>query len=88
MKIAVVGLGYVGLTNAVLLAQKNEVYAVDVDPERVDMVNNGKSPIVDAELEMFLASHDLNLTVTLVPEVAYVGADYVIVARQQTMMPR
>ena len=88
MKIAVVGLGYVGLTSAVLLAQKNEVYAVDVDPERVDMVNNGKSPIVDAKLEMFLASYDLNLTVTLVPEVAYVGADYVIVARQQTMMPR
>ena len=80
MKIAVAGLGYVGLANAVLLAQKNEVYAVDVDPERVDMVNNGKSPIVDAELEVFLASHDLNLTATLAPEVAYVGADYVIVA--------
>ena len=80
MKIAVAGLGYVGLANAVLLAQKNEVYAVDVDPERVDMVNNCKSPIVDAELEVFLASHDLNLTATLVPEMAYVGADYVIVA--------
>ena len=80
MKIAVAGLGYVGLTNAVLLAQKNEVCAVDVDPERVDMVNNCKSPIVDAELEVFLASHDLNLTATLAPEVAYVGADYVVVA--------
>ena len=80
MKIAVAGLGYVGLANAVLLAQKNEVYAVDVDPERVDMVNNRKSPIIDAELEVFLATHDLNLTATLVPEVAYVGADYVIVA--------
>ena len=80
MKIAVAGLGYVGLANAVLLAQKNEVYAVDVDPERVDMVNNRKSPIKDAELEVFLSSHDLNLTATLVPEVAYVGADYVIVA--------
>ncbi len=80
MKIAVAGLGYVGLANAVLLAQKNEVYAVDVDPERVDMVNNRKSPIMDAELEVFLASHDLNLTATLVPEMAYVGADYVIVA--------
>ena len=80
MKIAVAGLGYVGLTNAVLLAQKNEVYAVDLDPERVDMVNNCKSPIVDAELEVFLASHDLNLTATLAPEVAYVGADYVVVA--------
>jgi len=60
--------------------KKNEVYAVDVDPERVDMVNNRKSPIMDAELEVFLASHDLNLTATLVPEMAYVGADYVIVA--------
>jgi len=80
LKIAVAGLGYVGLANAVLLAQKNEVYAVDVDPERVDMVNNRKSPIIDAELEVFLATHDLNLTATLVPEMAYVGADYVIVA--------
>jgi UDPglucose 6-dehydrogenase len=80
LKIAVAGLGYVGLANAVLLAQKNEVYAVDVDPERVDMVNNRKSPIKDAELEVFLGQYDLNLTATLVPEVAYVGADYVIVA--------
>ena len=80
MKIAVAGLGYVGLANAVLLAQKNEVYAVDVDPERVDMVNNRRSPIKDAELEVFMARYDLNLTATLVPEVAYVGADYVIVA--------
>jgi UDPglucose 6-dehydrogenase len=80
LKIAVAGLGYVGLANAVLLAQKNEVYAVDVDPERVDMVNNRKSPITDAELEVFLASHVLNLTATLVPEVAYEGANYVIVA--------
>ena len=80
MKIAVAGLGYVGLTNAVLLAQKNEVYAVDVDPERVDMVNNCKSPIVDAELEEFLLNNALNLTATLEPELAYTGADYVIVA--------
>ena len=80
MKIAVAGLGYVGLINAVLLAQKNEVYAVDVDAARVAMVNNRKSPIVDVELEEFIASHDLNLTATLEPELAYVGADYVIVA--------
>lgn len=80
MKIAVAGLGYVGLTNAVLLAQKNEVYALDVDPERVEMVNDRKSPIVDAELEEFLISIDLNLTATLEPELAYTGADYVIVA--------
>ena len=80
MKITVAGLGYVGLTNAVLLAQKNEVYAVDVDVARVAMVNDRRSPIVDVELEEFLASHDLNLTATLEPELAYAGADYVIVA--------
>ena len=80
MKIAVAGLGYVGLTNAVLLAQKHEVYALDVDPKRVDLVNDRKSPIVDAELEEFLISNDLNLTATLKPELAFAGADYVIVA--------
>jgi UDPglucose 6-dehydrogenase len=80
LKISVVGLGYVGLTNAVLLAQKNEVYALDVDASRVAMVNARKSPIVDVELEEFLACHDLNLIATLEPELAYVGADYVIVA--------
>jgi len=80
LKIAVVGLGYVGLTNAVLLAQKNEVYAVDVDAVRVAMVNDRRSPIVDVELENLLAGHDLNLTATLESELAYAGADYVIVA--------
>ena len=80
MKIAVVGLGYVGLTNAVLLAQKNEVYAVDVDESRVAMVNERKSPIEDAELKNFFANHALNLSATLEPELAYTRADYVIVA--------
>lgn len=80
MKIAVAGLGYVGLTNAVLLAQKNEVIAVDVDETRVAMVNDHKSPILDVELEEFLLSHDLNLTATVEPELAYSGAEYVIVA--------
>jgi len=80
LKIAVVGLGYVGLTNAVLLAQRNEVYALDVDLARVAMVNDRTSPILDKELEKFLASHDLNLTATLEPDLAYEGADYVIVA--------
>ncbi|MBU2960061.1 UDP-glucose 6-dehydrogenase, partial [Citreicella sp. C3M06] len=61
MKIAVAGLGYVGLSNAVLLAQNNEVTAVDVSQERVDMVNAGKCPIVDAELEEFLAERKLTL---------------------------
>ncbi|WP_037519371.1 nucleotide sugar dehydrogenase [Sphingobium yanoikuyae] len=80
MKIAVFGLGYVGLSNAVLLAQHNEVLAVDITPERVDMLNARKSPIVDAELEEFLATRPLDLTATLDPKQALLGADYVIIA--------
>lgn len=80
MKIAVFGLGYVGLSNAVLLAQHNEVVAVDITPERVDMLNARTSPIVDPELEEFLATRHLNLTATLDPGVAVEDADYVIVA--------
>jgi len=80
MKIAVFGLGYVGLSNAVLLAQHNEVVAVDITPERVQMLNARESPIVDAELESFLATRALNLTATLDPQQALTGADYVIVA--------
>ena len=80
MKVSVVGLGYVGLSNAILLAQKNEVYALDIDPTRVAMVNDRTSPIVDVEVEEFLANNDLNLTATIEPEQAYIGADYVIVA--------
>jgi UDPglucose 6-dehydrogenase len=78
--IAVAGLGYVGVTNAVLLAQNNEVYAVDVDVARVAMVNERISPIADLELEEFLANHELNLTATLDRELAYADADYVIIA--------
>jgi len=78
--IAVAGLGYVGLTNAVLLAQKNKVFAVDVDLVRVNMVNARKSPIEDTEIEEFFVSHDLELTATLDPELAYASANYVIVA--------
>ncbi len=80
MKIAVVGLGYVGLSNAVLLSQKNEVHAVDVDMTRVASVNDRISPIRDTELEEFFATYDLNLKASLEPELAYLGADYVIVA--------
>jgi UDPglucose 6-dehydrogenase len=80
MKIAVAGLGYVGLSNAILLARHNEVVAIDVSKERVDLVNAGRSPIVDIEVEAYLARPGLNLTATLDPEVAYKGADYVIVA--------
>lgn len=80
MKIAVFGLGYVGLSNAVLLAQHNEVIAVDITATRVEMLNARKSPIVDAELEDFLATKPLNLTATLDTRRALAGANYVIVA--------
>jgi UDPglucose 6-dehydrogenase len=80
MKIAVAGLGYVGLSNAVLLAQHNSVTAVDISEARVAMVNERQCPIVDAELEEFLANRPLDLTATTDPAAAYAGADYVIVA--------
>jgi UDPglucose 6-dehydrogenase len=80
MKIAVFGLGYVGLSNAVLLAQHNEVAAVDITAERVEMLNARQSPIVDAELEDFLSTKELNLTATLDPRQALADAAYVIVA--------
>lgn len=80
MKIAVAGLGYVGLSNAVLLAQHNTVTAVDVSEERVQMVNAGQCPIVDTELEDFLANKELSLSATTNAGAAYGDADYVIVA--------
>ncbi|GAA3852837.1 nucleotide sugar dehydrogenase [Celeribacter arenosi] len=80
MKIAVAGLGYVGLSNAVLLAQHHDVIAVDVDERRVNMVNNGQCPIVDDELTDFLANRNLHLTATTNAEAAYSDADFVIVA--------
>lgn len=80
MKIAVFGLGYVGLSNAVLLAQHNEVAAVDISADRVAMLNARQSPIVDAELEDFLATRELSLVATLDAKEALADADYVIVA--------
>ena len=80
MKIAVAGLGYVGLSNAVLLAQRNEVVALDVDAERVAAVNERVSPIEDPDIEQFLHDVELDLTATADPEVAFAGAEYVIVA--------
>ncbi|KAK0330569.1 hypothetical protein LTR94_032341, partial [Friedmanniomyces endolithicus] len=80
MKIAVFGLGYVGMSNAVLLAQHNTVVAVDISDDRVALVNDRKSPIVDAELERFLAERTLDLTATTDAAQALDNADYVIVA--------
>ena len=80
MKIAVAGIGYVGLSNAVLLAQNHDVVALDLDATRVALVNDRKSPIVDAEIEAYLAEKPLSLTATTDPEVAYAGAEYVIVS--------
>ncbi len=80
MKIAVAGLGYVGLSNAILLARQNEVCAIDITPERVAMVNAGQSPIVDTEISEYLASGTLSLRATLDPADAYIGADVVIIA--------
>lgn len=79
-KIAVAGTGYVGLSNAILLAQNNEVIAVDVVPEKVELINNKKSPIVDKEIEKYLANKELNLTATLDANLAYKDADFVIIS--------
>ncbi|RDK84010.1 UNVERIFIED_ORG: UDPglucose 6-dehydrogenase [Idiomarina abyssalis] len=80
MKIAVAGTGYVGLSNAVLLAQHNEVYAVDIIEEKVDLINSKKSPIEDNEISEFLAKKKLSLRATLSPEEAYSDAKYVVIA--------
>lgn len=79
-KIAVAGTGYVGLSNSVLLAQHNEVKAVDLVPEKVEMLNNKKSPIEDKEISEYLATKELNLEATLDAQVAYKDADYVVIA--------
>ncbi|AQZ52477.1 nucleotide sugar dehydrogenase [Martelella mediterranea] len=80
MKIAVAGIGYVGLSNAVLLAQNHEVVAIDIDPGRVDGLNAGRSPIVDSEIERYLAEKPLRLKATTEAAAAYRDADFVIVA--------
>ena len=80
LKIAVAGTGYVGLSNAVLLAQHNQVIALDIVPEKVDLINQGQSPIIDAEIQHFLKEVDLDLIATTDKTQAYTDADYVIIA--------
>ena len=80
MKIAVVGTGYVGLSNAVVLAQHHQVVAVDIDASKVDQINLRESPIEDVELQRYLAEKPLNLTATLDAVAAYRGADFIVVA--------
>ena len=88
MKIAVAGIGYVGLSNAVLLAGNHEVIATDISAERVEMVNNGRSPIVDDDLERVLRDQKLNLQATTQSEDAYKDADFVIVATPTNYDPQ
>jgi len=80
MKIAIAGTGYVGLSNAVLLAQSNEVVALDIDATKVNLINRNISPIQDVEIENFLATRDVNLTATLDKNLAYQEADFIVIA--------
>ncbi len=88
MKIAVAGTGYVGLSNAILLAQHNEVIAVDVVEEKVNLINQKKSPIIDKEIEEYLGTKDLNLHATMDAKHAYTNADYVIISTPTNYDPQ
>ena len=80
MKIAIAGTGYVGLSNAILLSQHNEVIAVDIDAERVNLINNKQTTVADTEIEHYLSTKKLNLKATLDKNIAYLKADYVVIA--------
>ncbi|MFP4813725.1 UDP-glucose 6-dehydrogenase family protein [Providencia hangzhouensis] len=88
MKIAIAGTGYVGLSNAMLLSQYHKVVAVDIVPEKVAMLNNKQSPIVDTEIEQFLAEKTLNFRATQDKADAYIGAQYVMVPYTNRLRPK
>lgn len=88
MKIAIAGTGYVGLSIAVLLAQHHQVIALDILPEKVELINRRQSPIADKELEAYLANNHLNLKATLNKFEAYEAAEFVIIATPPIMIPR
>lgn len=88
LNIAIAGTGYVGLSNAILLAQHNHVTAVDIIPAKVEMINNKKSPIVDKEIEEYLATRELDLTATIDAEAAYRDADFVIISTPTNYDPQ
>ena len=88
MKIAVAGTGYVGLSIATLLAQHNQVTAIDIIPEKVDKINRRQSPIQDEYIEKYFAEKDLDLEATLDAEEAYQGADFVVIAAPTNYDPQ
>ena len=86
--IAVAGTGYVGLSIATLMAQHHKVYAVDILPEKIDLINHRKSPIQDEYIEKYLAEKELDLTATLDAKLAYSNADFVVIAAPTNVYPK